>query len=333
MMQFRYPWMFFLALPVAWLLWQHFRLGTGRKRLLFPFAQIPALKLRPLAGWSRKLLAVIRLAAFALLLAALARPQTSSSSTRRLAEGIDIMIAFDVSKSMTIEDYDPHSRLEIAKKVVRDFVDGRKDDRIGFLMFSGESVTLCPPTLDYEVLDQAIESASVNELKDGTAIGDALASSVNRLKESTAKSRVIILITDGDSNAGSIAPLTAGEMAAGYGIKVYTIALGREGRVPLPVYEDFFGQTRKRYEYVFSSINPQLLQQIAQETGGKFYRPTGSSNLSEVFKEIDRLERTRVETKQKVRWDEKFPLFLFPALLLLWAEFILGRVVFRPLPN
>ena len=331
-MQFKYPWLFFLLIPLFWLLWQQFK-SRSQNKIFFPFSHRRQNTLPRLTNWRIKLPYILRALAFTLAILALARPQTSSSNSRRLAQGIDIMIAFDVSRSMTIEDYRPNNRLEVAKAVVKNFIEGRSDDRIGFLMFSGESVTLCPPTLDYEVLLRSVENADVGQLKDGTAIGDALATAVARLKDSNAKSRVIILLTDGDNNAGAIAPLTAGSVAAGYGIKVYAIAFGKDGMAPMPVYEDFFGQKRKAYANVSSSINPDLLKKISEETKGKFYRAQERDSLAEVFHEIDGLERTKIETKQRIRWDEHFAIFLFPALLTLLIELFLSRFFLRVLPN
>lgn len=332
-MIFRYP-AAFLLIPLCFLiLWlRHTGRGPG-KRILYPFSQ------RKINfGVTRGFLLtyvplLLKSVALSFLVFAVARPQTSSTNTKRSSEGIDIMIAFDVSKSMLIEDYQPYSRLDVAKDTVKKFIAGRKDDRIGFLMFSGESITLCPPTLDYEVLEQAVDQANTNSLKDGTAIGDALANAVNRIKDSPAKSKVIILITDGDNNMGSITPLTAGGIAQGYGIKVYSIALGKEGLVPLPVYDNSFGIMRKRYEQIESSIKPDLLMKISEETGGKFFRPRETSSLKEVFKEIDKLERNRVETRERVQWEEHFQKFLLLGLIFLAVDFILGRSILRVLPN
>jgi len=245
------------------------------------------------------------------------------------------MVALDVSQSMSIEDVDidDRNRLDVAKETVKKFIGGRQDDRIGFVMFAGEGITLCPPTLDYAILLQSVEQATMGVLRDGTAIGEALALSVNRLKDSLAKSRVIILITDGDSNMGSIAPLTAGDIAAGYGIKVYSIALGKEGVVQYPDYENFMGIRRKVYRRTNSSINPALLMKISEDTGGQFYRADDTDSLSRVFGEINKLERTKVETKDRVLWEEHFQLFLLAALALFLLDFLLRMTIFRILPE
>jgi len=329
-MTFRYPFLLLIIPIVIWLLFLALRVRTSTKVLYFPLAH------RQLAQASHLRLPVwlpfaMRALAFALAIVALARPQTSSSQSQRISEGIDIMIAFDVSQSMLIQDMGGgRNRLETAKATVHKFIEGRKDDRIGFSVFSGEAITLCPPTLDYEFLHTAVDQADVNVLRDGTAIGDGLATAVNRLKDSSAKTRIVILITDGDNNMGAIAPLTAGDVATGYGIKVYGIALGTEGVVNIPT-RDQFG--RQVVQQVISSINPSLLMKIADTTGGKFYRSADPSSLQRVFADIDKLERSKVEKKDRVLYSEHFqPLLLF-ALLLLLADLILRSTLFRVLPE
>lgn len=331
-MTLHYPWILPLVIPLLILLWFfHFR-RQGRKQILYPFSGKGLERLARSSKFSYVPLALRALALIFLFLA-LARPQTSSTHSKRTSEGIDIMIAFDVSKSMLIEDYNHVSRLDMAKEVIQEFVKKRSDDRIGFLMFAGESITLCPPTLDYDMLVAAIDAANVDQLKDGTAIGDALASSVNRIKEGPAKSKVIVLITDGDNNMGSIAPLTAGALAKGYGIKVYSVALGRDGVVDMPVIVSFFGQERKQYQRVNSTINPELLMKISELTEGRFFRAAEEGSLRKILGEIDKLVRNKVETKQKVRWEEHYRIPLWIAIAFLLIEFIASRTRFRVLPN
>lgn len=333
-MTLKYP-LVLLAYPILlFLLYRGLRAGAYQKVLSFPLAQRnfkkPSKLLLP--TW---LPFLFRALAFALALFALARPQTSSSQVRRISEGIDIVVALDVSMSMTIEDVDvdDRNRLDVAKDTVKKFIHGRQDDRIGFLMFSGEAVTLCPPTLDYAVLLQSVEGATVGVLKDGTAIGEALATAVNRLKDSNAKSRIVILITDGDSNMGSIEPMDAGAIAAGYGIKVYSIALGKEGLVKYPEVQNFFGIQRKVYRQTTSTINPRLLMRISEETGGKFYRADDESSLERVFADINKLEKNQVETKDRVLWEEHFQIFLLLAFACFLADFFLRTTIFRVLPE
>ncbi len=279
-----------------------------------------------------KLLAIRYLAIFLIALA-LARPQASFTTTERKVSGIDILMVMDVSASMNIEDLADRPRLDIAKDTMQAFIKGRQNDRIGFVVFSGEPLTLAPPTLDDVILQRAVRDAKVGILKDGTGIGDGLALAINRLKDSKAKSRVIILLTDGDNNVGQVDPATAGELAAGFGIKVYTIAIGREGRVKLPIRrQGLFGNTVTTYQWMENALNPQLLQQIAELTHGKFYRVTEESTLDHVFKEIDLLERSDIKATEKVHYDERFQLALKWAFLLLVLEQVLRLFWWRALP-
>lgn len=329
----KYPAMLLIAIPILLVLWISHSKITHGKKLLYPMHH-RGLKFKSgLAQYMLVLPLLLKISAAFFLVIALARPQTSTSHTKRSAEGVDIMIALDVSKSMVIEDYKPYSRLDVAKETIRRFIAGRKDDRIGFLMFSGDAVTLCPPTLDYEMLDRAVESADTEQLKDGTAIGDALATAVGRIKDSKSPSRIIILVTDGDNNMGSIAPLTAGSLAQGYGIKVYSIALGKEGLVPFPEIDYSSGRPYKIYHQVESTINPELLMKISAETGGKFFRPTEADALKKVFAEIDKLEKSKVEKKENIQWNEHYQKFLLLGLCILFLDFILSRTRLRVLPN
>lgn len=270
--------------------------------------------------------------ALALFVLALARPQNQFKHTERTVPGLDIVMVMDVSASMNIEDLAERPRLDIAKETMKSFVAGRSNDRIGFVIFSGEPLTLVPPTLDYGIVLSAIDEAMPGRLKDGTAIGDGLSLAIGRLRDSKAKSKVIILLTDGDNNVGQVDPATAGDLAAGYGIKVYTIAIGKEGRVRLPIREKgLFGKVFTRYQEFDNALNPQLLQQIAEITGGKFYRVTEEDALSRVFKEIDRLEKTEIKTQEKTKYEERYALPLTLALLVLTLEwgfsFWIGRLL------
>lgn len=272
----------------------------------------------------RKLL-VLRALAFGLLVVAAARPQTSYKQLERKVSGIDIMMVMDLSASMNIEDLADRSRFDIAKETIRNFVKGRGNDRIGFSVFSGEALTLAPPTLDYGLVLKSIDDAEIGVLKDGTAIGDGLSVAVARLRDSKAKSRIIILLTDGDNNVGQIDPATAGELAAGFGIKVYTIAVGREGRVKLPIrHSGPFGKTITTYQWFDNALNPELLQHIAEITGGKFYRVTDASTLEKVYSEIDQLERSDVQAREKIHYEEWYDRPLKAGLVLLLIEQILA---------
>ena len=224
-----------------------------------------------------------------LLIVALARPQLRNERVERTSEGIDIMLVIDISKSMQIEDFRPN-RLEAAKSVAEDFIDGRFQDRIGLVVFSGDAFSLVPLTTDYELLHSYIKEIDFNMInKSGTAIGSALAVGVNRMRESESKSKVLILLSDGDNNAGNIDPVTAANLAASYKIKVYTIGIGKEGRVPWG--KDIFGRTN----YVENSLDETALREIAEIGSGNFYRVSDNRKLEEVFSQIDQLEKAEIK--------------------------------------
>lgn len=280
-----------------------------------------------------KILMAFKYLSLALVVLALARPQAEFKQTERNLSGIDIMMALDVSASMNIEDLAERSRIDVAKDTIESFIRGRHNDRIGLIMFSGEPLTLSPATLDYGLLTRALHQVSIGVLRDGTAIGDGLSLAVSHLKNSKAKSRVIILLTDGDNNLGQVDPATAGELASGFGIKVYTIAIGREGRVKMPIRQrGLFGDAVVTYQWFENALNPELLRQIANTTHGKFYRVTDEQALGSVFKEIDELEKSDVKAKEKVRFDERYQKFLKLALLILVLGQILERAWWRLIP-
>lgn len=264
----------------------------------------------------------------------LARPQRSFSKIQRSVEGIDILIVLDMSASMRVEDFRDTNRMDIAKTVIREFIEGRQTDRIGLVAFSGEPVSLAPPTLDYTLVLEQLRNIEIGDLKDGTAIGDGLSLGVTRLAKSTSKSKVIILITDGDNNMGQVDPLTAGELAKGFGIKVYSIAIGREGRVRMPFLQrDILGRTYKTYQYYDSSINPELLRQISAATGGRFYRVQDDpETFRGVFSEIDQLERTEIKSTQQVRYEERYQVFLFMGMVVLLLTFLSQETFLRVYP-
>lgn len=273
---------------------------------------------------------VIRYLALAFLLIAFARPQQAYQQSERSVDGVDIVLVMDVSASMNIEDLDERARFDVAKETMRGFIHGRKNDRIGFVVFSGEPYTMVPPTLDYGLILRSITDAKSGVLKDGTGIGDGLALAVSRLKESKAKSKVIVLLTDGDNNVGQVDPETAGELAAGFGIKVYTIAIGREGRVKLPIRQKgLFGQTVTTYQWFDNALNPELLQKISALTSGKFYRVTDASALESVFREIDQLEKSEVKSNERILYEERFAFPLLMGLLLLTLEQALAFALWR----
>lgn len=274
--------------------------------------------------------------AIAMMITALARPQKADTKVKRNVEGIDIVIALDVSDSMLIEDMRPLNRLEAAKEVIRRFVERRSSDRIGIVIFAGESFTLVPPTLDYPLLLSRISeitTAQEARIKDGTAIGVALANAAGRLKDSGAKSRVIIFLTDGENNSGTIDPETALEIAKGYGQKIYSIGIGRDGPTRIPIYQrDVFGQKVKTYQPFESSVNETLLEKMAKDTGGVYFRATKENALDGVFQDIDRLEKTKVEVNRYTRYSEEFPPWLMVGIFLYSLSFVLGKTWLRRAP-
>lgn len=244
------------------------------------------------------------------------------------------MIVFDISDSMLIEDMDPENRMESAKSTMAKFIKGRTSDRIGLIVFAGESYTRVPMTLDYPLLLHNLsEVEPARNIKMGTAIGVALANGVARIKDSAAKSRVIILMTDGENNTGTIDPDTAIDIAKGYGIKVYSIGMGRDGDSQLPVVtDDVFGRKVKRYRPIHSTVNNQLLQKMADETGGKYWRAETGDALRGAFKEINTLEKSDIETSQFTRYAELYPPYLRWAVLLYLFAVFLNTAVLRKGP-
>ncbi|HEY9187195.1 MAG TPA: VWA domain-containing protein [Bacteroidota bacterium] len=275
----------------------------------------------------RHVLFVLRIIAIFFLIIVLARPQTSAKGENVFSEGIDIVLCLDVSGSMLAADFNPN-RLEAAKKVASEFIDGRTNDRIGLVIFSAESFTQCPMTLDYTVLKNLLMEVRSGLLEDGTAIGMGIATSVNRLKDSKAKSKVIILLTDGVNNRGSIDPITATQLAQSYNIRIYTIGVGTIGEAPFPIQTPY----GIRYQNMPVEIDENMLKQIAQMTGGEYYRATNNKKLKEIYDKIDKLEKTRIEVKEFRRYTELFYSFLFVALLALFVEIILRNTIFRKIP-
>ena len=279
--------------------------------------------------YARHILFVIDICALALLIIALARPQSSSKNQKINVEGIDIVLTIDLSSSMLAQDLKP-DRLEAAKDISAEFVKGRPEDRMGLVVFASETFTQVPLTTDHGMLLNMMKDMKCGMLEDGTAIGDGLASSVSRLKDSEAISKVVILLTDGDNNAGSIDPATAAEMAKLFGIRVYTIGVGTRGTAPYPVQTPFGGI---QYQQIPVTINEPLLQQIADETGGKYYRATSNEKLEQIYDEIDQLERSKIEINEFTRVHEEFLPFVLIGLALLLLGFILKNTVFKTLTD
>lgn len=273
----------------------------------------------------------LKVLALVVAVIALARPQKMDTKIKRNVEGVDIVVALDVSDSMLIEDMKPENRLEASKKTIKEFVEKRVSDRIGLVVFSGESYTRVPMTLDYPMLLKNLSEVTTSKnIKMGTAIGVALANAVGRLKDSTAKSKIVIFLTDGENNSGTIDPETAIEIAKGYGVKIYSIGMGRDGQAQLPVYiESGQGTAVKRYRPIHSKINEVLLNNMADQTGGKFYRAETSNALDSVFNDINKLEKTKIETSQFTRYEELFQKILFFAIFAYWLNFLFAEIWFR----
>ncbi len=270
---------------------------------------------------------VLKLLAFSLAIVALARPQSSLSGRDIKTEGIDIMMALDISSSMLAEDLKPN-RIEAAKKVAEEFIDSRPNDRIGLVVFGGESFTQCPLTTDHSVLKNLFAGIQSGILADGTAIGEGLGTAVNRIRNSRAKSKVVILLTDGVNNIGSIAPETAGEIAKTFGIRVYTIGVGTRGMAPYPVKSPFGIQ----YQNVEVQIDEAVLKKIAGETDGKYFRATNTGKLKEIYSEIDKLEKTKIDVTEFHNYTEEFYPLALGALLLLVLDILLRFTLFKKLP-
>ena len=308
--------------PLLWI-WYYFRQREQAAQL-----QISSLKGITQNSWKAKgrhLLFLFRSIALAILIIAFARPQSTLSWEDMTTEGIDIVISMDISGSMLAQDLKP-DRLEASKNVAMNFISGRPNDRIGLVIFSGESFTQCPLTTDHQVLQNLFANVKSGMVEDGTAIGMGLATAVNRLKESEAISKVIILLTDGVNNQGSIAPLTAAKIAQKFGIRVYTIGVGTKGYAPYP-FKTPFGTTV--YQDVEVQIDEETLQNIASVTNGQYFRATSNKALESIYREIDQLERSKIEIKEyHKKKEEFFPLALL-ALTLLIIEFALRHTIFR----
>jgi Ca-activated chloride channel homolog len=264
-------------------------------------------------------------AAYTLLVIALARPQIQNTTVERSAEGIDIVISIDISSSMLAEDITPN-RLIAAKNVAADFIEKRTSDRIGINVFARESFTVVPPTLDYTLVKNMLETVDLGMVRDGTAIGMGIATAINRLRNSEAESKVIILLTDGMNNAGEIDPITAGEMAATFGIRIYAIGIGTRGTAPYPIDDPIFG---RRYQNVPVHIDEEMLQRIASNTGGKYWRATDLDELIEVYNEIDQLEQSEIEEIIYIDYEDRYPLYLLSGLGLLLFGFLNERFLTR----
>jgi Ca-activated chloride channel family protein len=285
------------------------------------------------ASRRRAVLGILRALALGLCILALARPQLGTAETRVHREGVDIVLAVDISGSMLAEDFklgnDRASRVDAVKSVVKDFIAARPEDRIGLVLFAARPYTQCPLTLDHGWLNQNLERARVGMIEDGTAIGSGLATAVNRLRASSAKTKLVVLLTDGQSNAGRITPQTAADAAAALGVKVYTIGAGTRGVAPYPA-QDLFGN--KVYRPMQVDIDEETLKKIAATTGGRYFRATDTASLQDVYAEIDRSEKVEFEAPEFRDYRELYPWLAWPAIGLLLLEVGLAETVLRKLP-
>lgn len=331
--QFAAPWLLTLLTLLPLLAYVLHRKQARHQTAGLRFASVGYL--RQQRTWRttlRPLLTVGRLLAIALLIIGLARPQLAQAKEIVHGEGVDIVIAQDISGSMASLDFQPQNRLEAAKAVVEDFISRRTYDRIGLVVFAHEAFSQSPMTTDHAVLNRLLKQVQLApdlQLQDGTAIGLGLANAANMLKDSKAKSRVVILLTDGANNAGEIAPETAAEAAKTLGIKVYTIGMGRSGQVPVPVDNPFGG---KEIVYHESDLDEGLLQKIAQTTGGQYFRATDTADLQRIYDQINQLEKSQIEITHYSDQIELMMWALVPALALVLSEQALSQTLFRRIP-
>ncbi|MCX7611351.1 MAG: VWA domain-containing protein [Ignavibacterium sp.] len=325
---FLYPWVLFFLILIPILTFLYFYKLRKKEASI----KISDSKIFNEAGKSLKtklihLPFILKMFSLILLIIALARPQSFSSGTNVNTEGIDIAIVLDISGSMLAEDFKPN-RLEAAKRITDKFIEGRVSDRIGLVIFSRVAFTQCPLTIDYAVLRNLLKDIRSGMLDDGTAIGNAIANGVNRLKNSDAKSKVIILITDGVNNAGEIDPLSASEIAKAYGIKIYSIGVGTIGEAPYPIQTPF----GIRYQMVPVEIDEVLMRKISEITGGQYFRATNNRALEEIYNKIDAMEKSKVEITSYRTAAELYSYLMIPASILFLIDLIFSRTIFRKLP-
>lgn len=320
------PWWLLGLLLVPIMIWWQYFTNKGETPNIIISDLSGAPKVKFLKEWLYQLLPILPIVAFCCFVIALARPQLNLNEEKVKAEGIDIMMALDLSSSMLSKDFNP-DRLEVSKMVAKEFVEKRQYDRIGLVVFAGEAFTQCPLTVDHNILKDFLTSLKVGIVQDGTAIGMGLATAVNRLKDSDAKSKIIILLTDGVNNTGYINPITAAEIAKQYGIRVYTIGVGSMGSALSPVNRGIDG------EYFFAmsrvEIDTELLKNIAEMTSGKYFRAIDRASLENIYAEIDLLEKTEIEVNVFKRYKDEYRWFLIMGLGLLLLHFGLRNTIFK----
>jgi len=319
--------MFLLVIPVLVFLYVRRR---HRRSATIRYSDVESLRCSDLrkTGRYRHGIFALRVAALAGFIVAFARPQTGVTSETVNTEGIDIILAMDVSSSMLAEDLEPN-RLEAAKGVAAEFVAGRPNDRVGLVVFAGEAFTQAPLTLDHSVITDLLTQMEVGMIEDGTAVGMGLATAVKRLQASDAASRVVVLLTDGRSNTGEIGPVTAAQMAQALGVKVYTIGAGSRGTARVPVDDPILG---RRYATIQVDVDESTLRTVAETTGGRYFRATDREGLAQIYEEIDALETTEIEVQSFTTYGELFHYPLAAGLVLLFLEVGLGQTFLRKLP-
>ena len=325
---FQYPYLLLLLLIVPLMVLYHIYYDKRRvTNIVYSDLSQFATARKTLKLRLRKLPDYLRMLAVILIIISIARPQLNTAKDKRSVEGIDIVLALDVSTSMLAEDFKPN-RLESAKNVAKQFIENRKTDNIGIVVFAGVAYTKCPSTIDHKVLLELLSSTESGQIDDGTAIGDGLATAVNRVKDTKSKSKVIILITDGVNNMGAIDPITAASIAKEYNIRIYTIGIGKKGHAPYPYYTPF----GKQYQNVEVKIDEELLKEVAYTTGGKYFRSTKNSSLEEIFKEIDKMEKTKIDVSLYKHTEDVGDKFILMALIILVLEMILRKTYLRTNP-
>ncbi len=331
--RFESPWFLSLLLLLPLLAaWPALTKGGRPSALRYADVNLAAKSIRSWRVYTRPILTLLRVLVIALVIFGLARPQTGQAREIITGEGVDIALALDISGSMASLDFEPQNRLEAAKRVIHNFVGERPYDQIGLVVFANNAFSQSPPTVDHNVLLRLLgrtELATDLGIEDGTAIGMGLANAANMLKDSQAESKVVILLTDGVNNAGQIDPLTAAEAAKSLGIKVYTIGMGRPGQVPVPV-TDMFGSEQIVYQE--SQLDEATLNEIAEVTGGRYFRAVDTAELQQIYDEINKLEQSQIEIESYTRYRELASFLLVPALLFFLAEMVMRKTVFRKLP-
>jgi Ca-activated chloride channel family protein len=334
-MTFKNPYFFCLLILIAPMLWLYVW-RERRHKVTLAFSDLSIIKKlpEPPHKWLRHILFALRVAGFCFFVVALARPQRQNTEVEVTTEGVDIMLILDISESMKALDFKPDDRLAVAKREIKNFVSKREHDRIGLVLFAARAFTRCPLTTDYGVLTQMLEAADYTDFSSQTAIGTALATAANRLKDSPAKSKVIVLLTDGANNAGDIPPQAAAKAAGELGIKIYAIGVGKEGQVPFPVeiVNPQTGAKTRRIQMMPSDINEKELSEIARLTGGAFFRAQSPESLKKIYEEIDKMEKTEIKSVSHISYSEYFYKWLWIGFIILVAEMLLQNTLFRRIP-